>query len=133
VKPNAANMILVMENGTAANMDVGNTMAPGSRNQCQHRLITSKGMACDRGAGEYATPSMLNVFQADSLVVKTYDDDQYYLFGLSEADVNKAVAVFSILTGRVDASAWGERMKRYLAAIAAVYESDRLQETITLG
>ena len=133
VESNAVNMILVMENGTAANIDIGNTMAPGSRNQCQHRLITSKGMACDRGAGEYTTPSMLNVFQSDSMIVQTYDDDQYYLYGLSEADVNKAVTVFSILAGKLDVSEWAENKKRYLATIAAVYESDQLQQTIVIG
>ena len=38
---------LVMEDGTTANLDLGNTMAPGSHIQCQHRLITKHGMAND--------------------------------------------------------------------------------------
>ncbi len=133
VKPDAASMILVMEDGTAANIDVGTTMAPGSRNQCQHRLVTSKGEACDRGAGEYTTPSMLSVFRSESLVVQTYDDDQFYLYGLPEEDVNKAVTIFSILAGRLDVSDWKDNLKRYQAAIAAVYESDRQQRTIVIG
>jgi hypothetical protein len=37
VNQNAANIIAVMEDNTTANIDLGNTMAPGSHNQCQHR------------------------------------------------------------------------------------------------
>ena len=38
INKNAANLIVVMENGTTANLDLGNSMAPGTHNQCQHRL-----------------------------------------------------------------------------------------------
>lgn len=132
MKPNAANMILVMKDGTAANIDLGNTMAPGSINQCQHRLITAKGAACDRGAGDYTVTSLLNVFSSEKTEPIGYDDDQLYLYGLSDVDVQKACTVHAILTGQVDYSDWNQRKARYLEAIEAAYTSDAEGRTVVL-
>lgn len=132
MKPNAANMIVVMQDGTAANIDLGNTMAPGSVNQCQHRLITTKGAACDRGAGDYTVSSLLSVFPSDSTESIGYDDDQFYLYGLSDVDVQKVCTVHAILTDQLDYSDWNERKARYLAAIDAAYTSSEEGRTVTL-
>jgi len=133
MSPNAANMVLIMEDGTAANLDLGNSLAPGSMIQCQHRLITSKGAACDRAAGCYATESQLNVFRTDTKAIDTYDDDQVYLYGLNEKDLQTAITVHGIIIGRVDCSGWAEAKERYLAAIAAAYESDKQCKTVYLA
>lgn len=133
VKPNAANIIAVMADGTAANIDIGNTMAPGTVNQCQHRLITTKGMACDRGAGDYTVQSLLTVFHSDYSEPECYDDDQFYLYGLSDSDVQKAVTVHAIITGQVDYSDWNERKSRCIEAVKAVYVSDAEGRTVELA
>lgn len=146
LKPNAANLIVVMEDGTAANMDLGNTLSPGSVNQRQHRLITSKGMACDRAAGYYTVESQMNVFRNDSTSVERYDDEQVYLYGLSDLDVQKALTVYSIVSGNstastwdntdkgvtIDPEAWIEAKARYLAAIDAASVSNRTCQTVVL-
>ncbi len=132
LKPNAANMILVMQDGTAANLDLGNSMAPGSINQCQHRLITKKGAACDRGAGVYTAGSLINVYSTDKTEPTGYDDDQIYLYGLSSSDVQKACTAHAMLAGQLDCSDWNERRARYLAAIEAAYISDAEGRTVAL-
>lgn len=132
LQPNAANMILAMKNDTAANLDLGNTMAPGSMNQCQHRLITSKGAACDRGAGDYIATSLVNVFTSEKQEPIGYDDDQLSLYGLSDTDVQKVCTVHGIFTKQVDCSDWSARKARYLKAIDAVYASDAQGCTIPI-
>lgn len=133
LQPNAANMILVMQNGTAANLDLGNTMAPGSINQCQHRLITSKGAACDRGAGDYIATSLVNVFTSEKQAPIGYDDDQLLLYGLTDVDVQKACTVHAILTKQLDCSDWEERKARYLKGIEAAYVSNAEGRTVSLA
>ena len=124
VNGNAANLIALMENGTCANIDVGTTMAPGSENQCQHRLITTHGMTNDRAVGTMTVANQVSVFGCDSKAPVVFDDDEYYLYGLDDDEVSKALTIYFILTGAEDYSDWNERDARYRAAIKAVYASN---------
>ncbi len=150
----AANLIAVTENGCCANLDLGCTMAPGSENQCQHRLITRHGMSCDRGAGDMTVPHQINLYTQDSAAPVFYDDDEYYLYGLSDAAVAKVVAIHAILTGerhsgdgtlaffekrkiyeKADRPFWADWYAldtRCKKAVAAMYESDKLGRTVEL-
>ena len=140
IRGHAANLIAVMENTCCANLDLGCAMAPGSVNQCQHRLITQHGMTCDRGAGDMTVNHQINVFGQDATL--TFDDDEYYLYGLDDAQVAQALAVHAILTGKTYPGnpeagpdfwkAWEAREARLQAAVRAVHESDRLGRTVTL-
>ena len=123
VTPNAADMIIRMENGSAANINIGNTMAQGSMNQSQHRLITKKGMACDLASGDYTRPSPINVYGSDDLLPRQFDDDECFLYGMSNRDINKTATVYAILTGRLDASSWPAIHRRLIKAITAVHKS----------
>lgn len=130
VNQNAANIIAVMENGTSANIDLGNTMAPGAHYQCQHRLITNHGMANDLGVTDMTIQHQLYVFGAEGNSV--YDDDEFYLYGLDEEEVSKVLTIHAIFTGHVKWEDWAQNDARYCRMIQAVYESDRLGKSVYL-
>ncbi len=118
---NAVNLIAIMENGTSANIDLGNTMQPGAHYQCQHRLITNHGMANDLGVTDMTIQHQLYVFGAEGTSI--FDDDEYYLYGLNEEEVAKVLTIHAVITGHVDWSQWAQNDIRYRRMIAAVYES----------
>ncbi len=128
VNRNAANIIAITENGTSANLDLGNTMAPGAHYQCQHRLITSHGMANDLSVTDMTVQHQVYVFGAEGTAV--YDDDEYYLYGLDEAEVAKVLTIHGILTGQQKWDNWADNNRRYRDMIAAVYESDRQGKSV---
>ncbi len=134
VNQNAANMIVEMESGACANIDLGNTLKPGSANQCEHRLITTHGMANDRAVGTMTVFHQVNLFGIEEEAVTVYDDDEYYLYGLDEVQTRKTRAIHAILTGKDELFGfWEDNDARYRAAVEAVYESDRLGKTVSLG
>lgn len=130
VNENAANIIAVMEDGTTANLDLGNTMAPGSHIQCQHRLITKHGMANDLSVTDMTVQHQVYVFSEEG--TKVYDDDEYYLYGLDEKEVETVLTVHGILTGHISSESWAEDHCRYLKMIEAVYESGKTGKTVIL-
>ncbi len=132
VNRNAANMIVEMESGACANIDLGNTLKPGSTNQCEHRLITTHGMANDRAVGTMTVFHQVNLFGIEDDMAEVYDDDEYYLYGLDEVQTRKARAIHAILIGKDKLfGAWTENDARCRAAVEAVYESDRLGKTVS--
>ena len=130
VNQNAANIIAVMENDTTANMDLGNTMAPGSHYQSQHRLITKHGMANDLSVTDMTVQHQVYVFGENGTTV--YDDDEYYLYGLGEEAVETVLTVHGIFTGHIDCTTWAEDHERYLAMVKAVYASAETGRAVTL-
>ncbi len=133
VNKNAANIIAVMENETCANIDLGNSMAPGSENQCQHRLITNHGMANDRAVGTMTVEHQVNIFGKESTSPVFFDDDEYYLYGLDEQQIRKVLTIHALLTGVESYDSWAKIDVRCRAAVKAVYESDRLSKTVSVG
>ncbi len=133
INKSAANMIVLMEDESCANIDLGNTMAPGTINQCQHKLITKHGMANDRAVGTTVTCNQVNFFRSDSTDTVYYNDDLYYLYGMSEPDVAKAIAIHAILTGLEKAGDWTERDERCRAGVKAVFESDKRGGSVMLS
>lgn len=123
VNENAANIIAVMEDGTTANMDLGNTMAPGSHMQCQHRLITKHGMANDLSVTDMTVQHQVYVFSEEGTAV--YDDDEYYLYGLNEEEVETVLTIHGIFTNHICCNSWPEDHIRYVQMVEAVYESGR--------
>jgi len=131
VNQNAANIIAVMENDTTANMDLGNTMAPGSHMQCQHRLITKHGMANDLSAADMTVQHQVYIFGEKGTYV--YDDDEYYLYGLNEEEVETVLTIHGIFTGHIDCQSWAEDHNRYLAMVKAVHDSAAAGKAIVLN
>lgn len=130
VNQNAANIIAVMEDNTTANMDLGNTMAPGSHNQCQHRLITKHGMANDLSVTDMTVQHQVYIFGKDGTSV--FDDDEYYLYGLNEEEVETVLTIHGIFTGHIGWQTWAQDHQRYLQMIRAVYESGETGKTVCL-
>jgi len=130
VNENAANIIAVMEDGTTANIDLGNTMAPGSHIQCQHRLITKHGMANDLSVTDMTVQHQVYIFSEDGKAV--YDDDEYYLYGLSEEEVETVLTIHGIFTGHISCETWQEDHLRYVKMVEAVYESGRTGKPVVL-
>lgn len=131
VNQKAANIIAVMENDTTANIDLGNTMAPGSPMQCQHRLITKHGMANDLSVTDMTVQHQVYIFGENGTSV--YDDDEYYLYGLNEKEVETVLTIHGIFTGHTDCQSWAEDHKRYLAMVKAVYESANAGKAIAVN
>lgn len=131
VNENAVNLIAAAENGTNANLDLGNTMAPGSHIQCQHRLITKHGMANDLSVTDMTVQHQVYIFSDAGTAV--YDDDEYYLYGLDEEEVETVLTVHGIFTGHISCESWQEDHERYLKMIDAVRESSRTGKTVLLG
>lgn len=130
VNENAANIIAVMEDGTTANLDLGNTMAPGSHIQCQHRLITKHGMANDLSVTDMTVQHQVYIFSEEGTAV--YDDDEYYLYGLSEEEVETVLTIHGILTGHIRCESWPEDHIRYVKMIDAVYASSKAGKPVLL-
>ena len=138
----AVDLIAVMENTCCANIDLGCTMAPGSVNQCQHRLITQHGMACDRGAGDMVASHELYVFGQGAAEPVIYNDDEYYLYGLDDRQVARVLAIHAILTaqkypGRPEGAPdfwteWAARDVRLKKGVAAVRRSAETGCTVSL-
>ena len=132
VNGTAANMILVMENGACANMDLGCSMAPGTGNQCQHRLITTHGMANDRGVTDMIPQHQVHVFGMESQNPRWYDDMDVYLYGLNEEDSRKAIAIHAIITGQECWEQWKNNETRCRNVVEAVFKSSEICASVYL-
>ena len=128
VNQNAANIIAVMADGTTANLDLGNTMAPGSHIQCQHRLITKHGMANDLSVTDMTVQHQVYIFSEEG--TKVYDDDEYYLYGLSEEEVETVLTIHGIFTGHICCDSWPEDHIRYMNMVEAVLESGKTGKSV---
>ncbi len=133
INKNAANIIAVAENKTTANLDLGNSLCAGSENQCRYKLITSHGMANDIAVGTLTATNQLNVFKTDKKLPDAYDDDEYYLYGLSETDVCRAYIIYDILRRNLDADAFCDTYERLNAAVDAVYLSDKESRSVYIS
>lgn len=133
VNGDAANVILLMEDGTTANLDLGTTMAEGSTEQCHHRLITSHGMANDVPVGAQTVQHQLTVFSQNAPAPVAYDDDEFYLYGLDDTDVARVLTIHAIMTGRLCADSFVQDDARYRAVTEAVFRSAEQHTTVRLA
>jgi hypothetical protein len=129
VNGGAANVIATMADGTCANLELGNTLAAGARHQTLHRIITNHGMANDRALDCQTTVSQITLFGADG-TLRGFDDDEYYLWGLSEDEVRAVFAIHAIIMGALDASDFDRIDARHRAAVDAAMESARRGECV---
>ncbi len=120
----AANVIAVMASGACANLELGNTLAEGMHDQCMHRIITSHGMANDRPLDCFTALPQMILFDSDG-AQRGFDDDEYYLWGLSEDEARTVIAIHAIIVGLLDASDFSRIDARHRATIAAAMESAR--------
>ena len=126
----ACNLMAVTEAGTLANLELGTTMAPGTVNQCQHRLLTTRGMACDRPVESMVTESSTHLFRNDSIKPTFYNDLEYYLWGLGADDVVRVTYIQDIVKNNVDVAELKANDAHLRRVIAAVLRSDEIGDTV---
>ena len=128
----ACNLIAVTEAGTTANLELGATMAPGTINQCQHRLLTTRGMACDRPVESMVAESSTYLFASDSVTPREFNDLEYYLWGLGADDVVRVTYIQDIIKNNVNVAAIKENDAHLRRVIAAVLKSDEIGDTVVV-
>ncbi len=118
----ACNLIAVMESGAVANLELGATTASGTEIQCQHRLITTHGMANDRVVDTMTVQPAISLF-SDSPRPYTYTDTDSYLYGLSPDDVDRVWFLYNMFKGADSADEYITDGKHLEAVVDAVYKS----------
>lgn len=124
----AMNAVVVMKNGTVANLELGATLPAGSEVQCQHRLITTNGMANDRSVDTVTVQSAINLF-SDSPKPDVYTDIESWLYGLTPDEVNKTYCITGLMRGLDKADDYIAADKRLRAAVKAAFESSKSGNT----
>ena len=128
----ACNIIGVTELGTCVNLEIGTTMAPGSTNQCQHRLITKRGMANDRVVDTQVVQESVYVYDNRSTTPTTYSDLDIYLYGLNTTDILKVSFAFSILIERQNVEELILQANHLNQVVKAVQESVEHCTTVSI-
>lgn len=128
----ACNIIGVTELGSCVNLEIGTTMAEGSTNQCQHRLITKHGMANDRAVDTQVVQEAIYVYDNRSVKPTTYSDLDEYLYGLSNTDVMKTSFAYSILAGEQNACELVKQGQHLYDVVKAVQQSVEERATISV-
>lgn len=129
----ACNLIAKCESGAQANLELGATMAPGTIPQFQHRLITTHGMANDKGVNDLIEQNGVYVFGDNDTRPVTYDDGEYYLYGLTVEQSVRCTFIQGVITGKVDKAMLLEQDKHLRELLAAVYKSAECGQSVTLG
>ena len=124
----ALNAIVVMDNETVANLELASTMPEGALPQCQHRLLTTNGMANDRVVDTVTVQSAINVF-AYSTKPDVYTDLESWLYGLSPDDTNKVECAFSLVRGMENKDDFISADKHLRKAVKAALESANKEVT----
>ena len=122
----AANLLVKTEAGSVAGLELGATMAPGTVPQVNHRIITRHGMATDRTVNNVAEQSGVYLFQNSDSRPFTFDDGEYYLYGLSVEDSIRATYSFAVVQSKVDKNELIEQDKHLRDLLAAVHKSAEL-------
>ena len=133
INGDACNLIAKCESGAQANLELGATMAPGTIPQFQHRLITTHGMANDKGVNDLVEQSGVYVFSDDDTRATVYDDGEYYLYGLTVEESVECTFIQGIIKGVVKKDDLVAQDLHLRKLIDAVYESAKLCESVTVG
>ena len=129
----ACNLIAKTESGALAGLELGATMAPGAIPQFNHRLITKHGMASDRTVNNVVEQSGVYLFTDSDPRPITFDDGEYYLYGLSVEDSYKAAFIFSIILGSVKADDLIAQDARLREMVAAAHKSAESGTSVYVG
>ncbi|MBR2453663.1 MAG: hypothetical protein IKB35_01535 [Clostridia bacterium] len=130
VNGGACNLIAKTALGTLANLELGNTMASGTIPQFSHRLITKHGMASDRTVNNMVEQNGIYLFGNNDTRPLTFDEGDYYLFGLSESESTEVSYIYGIIKGAVDRQELISQNKRLKGLVKAAFESSRLGKSV---
>ncbi len=133
IRGGACNLIAKCESGAQANLELGTTMAPGTIPQFQHRLITTHGMANDKGVNDLVEQSGVYVFTNEDTRPVVYDDGEYYLYGLTVEQSVRCTFIQGVVLGRVDKAELVEQDKHLREVLAAVHKSAECGQSVLVG
>ena len=129
----ACNLIAKCESGAQANLELGVTLAPGTIPQFQHRLITTHGMANDKGVNDLVEQCGVYVFTNEDTRPIVYNDGEYYLYGLTVEESVRCTFIQGIVLGRIDKAALVEQHKHLGEVLAAVHKSAECGQSVMVG
>lgn len=133
INGDACNLIAKCESGAQANLELGATMAPGTIPQFQHRLITTHGMANDKGVNDLVEQSGVYVFSDDDTRATVYDDGEYYLYGLTVEESVECTYIQGIIKGVINADDVIATDLHLREVLAAVHLSAERGESVFVG
>lgn len=131
VNKNAINATLLMKNGKVALLELGATLPDGAEEQTRHTAWGKQGLESTRVVSTKVRPQAVYMF-TDRQEPYVFNDATKELYGLTLADATAAVAVFKIITDKIDLSSNEERDKKLRYYTEKVYESDKTQKSIEL-
>lgn len=129
---NAVNVILKMDNQKVAVLELGATLPVDAEEQTRHTVWGKEGMESTRVVSASVRPQSVYVFM-DKKEPCSYNDAIKELYGLSLRDANVVVAVYKMLTGKIDLKWLKKRENQLIAYINAIYESSYCEKSITFG
>lgn len=121
VYENAANCILRMENETVAILELGSSLPPKAQEQTRHTVWGTQGMKSTRVVSNKIRPQA--VYYYDNEGMQTFNDNMYYLYGLTEDEVPKVIALTKVLLGKFNPEEWLEKDKILKSYVKDVHNS----------
>ncbi len=128
----ACNLIAITDRGTALNLELGVTMAKGAKNQCNHRLITSRGMASDMVVDTQTVQGMISVFSSSGSQYDLNPGD-IELYPLDFEDSFRAYMLRGISKGAISKDELTSAEQRSRASLAATLTSARLGRSVEVS
>ncbi len=128
---NAAAVILKMENGKVATLELGAALPEGAEEQTRHTAWGREGMESTRVVSTKVRPQSVYVF-TDSKTPYTYNDTTLELYGLTLEQSTIAVSIYKMLTEVTDYAALTERDGQLRKYIEIVRKSDITGESVEL-
>ena len=126
---NAVNVILKMNNDKVAVLELGATLPYGTEDQIRYTVWGRQGMESSRVVSTKVVPQSVYLY-TDKKEPYTFNDATKELFGLSLSESNLAVAVYKMLTGKVDLKWLKNRENQLIAYLNAIYESSCKETSI---
>ena len=111
-------------------LELGATLPIGTEEQTRHTVWGREGMESTRVVSTNIRPQSVYLF-TDKKEPYSYNDAIKELYGLSLRDANIAVAVYKMLTGKIDLNWLKLRNNQLIDYLNAVYESSYCERSVT--
>ena len=119
---NAVNVVLRMKNDKVATLELGATLPFNAEEQVRHTVWGSLGMESSRVISTQERPQSVYLY-TDRKEAYTFNDTYNVLYGLTLNDSNLAVAVYKMITGKIDLNWLKLRNNQLIDYLNAVKES----------
>ena len=120
--PHAANVIVKLDSGVAASVEVGATLPAGSAPVDRHEIIAARGVASDRVVDTQMPQHSVYVMNAKG--ENRFTDTDAELYGLSEEEILAVRAAYKVLANEKIKSEWQEQHVNLRRLVQAALKSD---------